>query len=107
MAVDAGVHLALLVEELGPVVERNDRRVPDAWMDVEALRAVAIEGDEMFRAQVVAGQGQGGYERLPRLREEQLTAVGMVVKVANQGARAVGVGRRFGSLVGWRVQAIT
>ena len=54
----AGVDTALSVQELGMVVERYDRAVPDVGMDVEPAAAVASEGDEPLRCHIVSRQGE-------------------------------------------------
>src|SRR5215813_537879 len=55
---DAGVDAALAVEQLGMVGERHHRAMPDIGMDIEAALAVAPEGDELLRRDVVARQSE-------------------------------------------------
>ena len=69
-------------------------------MEVETLAAIAVEADELVRRQIVAGQGERHDERAALLGEEQLAAVGMIVGVPHQDARAVGLFDFFRRLLG-------
>src|SRR5262249_2170257 len=81
---DAGVDLALLVEEAAALGEREHALMPDLGMDVEAAAAVEIEGDELLRAKVIARHGERHDEGRPIQREEELAAIGMIIGVPEQ-----------------------
>ena len=83
------MHAALAIDQLGAVVERDDRAVPDVGMDVQAGAAVVQEGRELVRRDIVAGQRQRHDEPLVPGRIEELAAVGMVVSTPDQGALAL------------------
>src|ERR1700738_3781132 len=48
-----GVHTALSVQELGMVIERHDRPMPNAWMNIKPAAAVTPERNELLRCHVV------------------------------------------------------
>src|SRR5215469_8680793 len=79
-----GVDPALAIQELGVVVERHDRPVPDVRMDVETAAAVTPESDELLGCHIVAGQRQRHHKTLAMQRVEKLTAVGMVIGTPHQ-----------------------
>ena len=88
---------ALTVEEAGVIGVGDDGVVPDVGVQVEGAAAIATEGCEGGRGDVVAGEGEGDDEALARQRREQLAAVRVVVGAPDQGAvarpgRAVGRG---------------
>ena len=100
-----GVDTALAVQELGMVVERHDRAVPDVRMDVEPAAAVTPERDELLRCHIVPRQGERHDETLAMQRIEQLAAIGMVIgapdqRLLPQFCRAVG-GRLFRPFCLW------
>src|SRR5262249_5883643 len=97
---DAGMHAALAVEQLDLVVERDHRSVPDAGMDVEAAAAVADEGRELLRRHVVAGHGERQGEGAALQREEELAAVGMIVRAPQQRMLASSRGALGARLLG-------
>src|SRR5271154_783713 len=96
---DTGVDTALSVQELGTVVKRHDRPVPDVRMDVEPAAPVTPEGDELVRRHIVPRQCERHDETLAMQRVEQLATIGMVIGAPDQRllpefCRAVG-GRLF------------
>src|SRR5262249_30519269 len=83
---DARVDAALLVEEAARASAREHALVPDIGMHVEPGAAVEPEGPEVLGLHVVAGQRHRHDERLALEREEELAAVGVVVRVPEQDA---------------------
>ena len=81
---DAGVHGSLLVEEALRPTGAEHTLVPDVRMDVEPVAAVEAKAHEALRRHVVPGQGQRHVERPRVQREEELPAVGVVVRVPEQ-----------------------
>src|SRR5258708_3511837 len=66
--------------------------MPDVWMDVETLLSIEAKAHELLRRDVVPGQCQWNVEGAMVEREEQLTAVWVIVRVPKQHAfRCIGV----------------
>src|SRR3954470_20791575 len=80
----AGVNTALSVQELGVIVERYDRPVPDMRMNIEPPAAVTPERDELVWCHIVPRQGERHDETLAMQRIEHLAAVGMVIGAPDQ-----------------------
>src|SRR4030081_3123029 len=76
VAGDAGMHLALLVEEAAARLDRERTLVPDVGMEIDAKAAVRPEGDEVLGLHVVARWRGGHDERLAVDRPEELPAIG-------------------------------
>src|SRR5690348_2675833 len=72
-----GLDPALSVQQLGMVVERDDRPVPDVRMDIEPAAAITPERNELLWPHIVPRQGERHDKTLAMQRIEQLTAVGM------------------------------
>ena len=53
---DTGVYTALAVQELGTVVKRHDRSMPNVWMDIKAAAALTPERDELLWRHIVPRQ---------------------------------------------------
>src|SRR6202023_3314294 len=79
-----GVHTALSVQELGMVIERHDRPMPNAWMNIKTAAAVTPERNELLRCHVVPRQSERHDKTLAMQRIEQLTAIGMVIGAPDQ-----------------------
>src|SRR5206468_3476739 len=96
---DTGVDTALPVQQLGTVVKRHDRPVPNVWMDIKSAAAVTPERDELLWCHIVARQCERHDKTLAMQRIEQLAAIRMVIGAPDQrllprSCRAVG-GRLF------------
>lgn len=76
---DTRMNTTLPVEQAALVIDRDDGAVPDARMNVEAIAAIATEGDELLRRHVVPWKGQRDHETLAMRRIEQLAAIRMIV----------------------------
>src|ERR1700730_15695124 len=48
-----GVHTALAIQQLRMVIERHDRPMPSAWMNIKPAAAVTPERNELLRCHVV------------------------------------------------------
>src|ERR1700738_385555 len=79
-----GVHTALSVQELGMVIERHDRPMPNAWMNIKPAAAVTPERNELIRCHVVPRQSERHDKTLAMQRIEQLAAIGMVIGTPDQ-----------------------
>jgi hypothetical protein len=55
---DTGVNASLLVVEVGCRAERKYRLMPDAWIDMDAEGAIAVESDEVRGLHIIAGFGE-------------------------------------------------
>src|ERR1700719_30637 len=96
---DTGVYTALAVQELGMIVKRHDRPVPNVRMDIKPATAVTPERDEPLRCHIVPRQCERHDKTLAVQRIEELAAIGMVIGAPDQrllprSCRAVG-GRLF------------
>src|SRR5260370_19863990 len=78
VAGDAGMHLALLVEEAAARLDGERALVPDVGVEVDAEAAVRPEGDEVLGFHVVARRRRPHDERLAVDRPEELSAIGIV-----------------------------
>src|SRR5437879_13753415 len=87
---------ALLVVETRPLAERKHRLVPGTRVDMNAERAVAMEGDEILRRHVVARFGEQSDKRRAVAREEDLTAIGVVIRLMGEQPRGVARYARLG-----------
>src|SRR6516162_3681036 len=76
---DAGADAALAIEELGMVVKRHDRAVPDVGMNIESAAPVAPKCPEMLWSHIVARQCQRHDETLTVQRIKQLAAIGVII----------------------------
>src|SRR5271155_5280319 len=65
-----GVDPTLPVQELGMVVERHDRPVPNVWMYIKATTAVTPERDKLLWRHIVPRQGERHDETLAVQRIE-------------------------------------
>src|SRR6516162_1717769 len=83
---DAGADAALAIEELGMVVKRHDRAVPDVGMNIESAAPVAPKCPEMLRSHIVARQCQRHDETLTVQRIKQLAAIGVIIGPPDQRA---------------------
>jgi len=81
---DTGVYRPLLIIEGHLIADREKRLMPDIGIDVDTGAAVAIEGDEVSRGDVVTGASEQGHEWKARPREEDLPTVGMVVGLVGE-----------------------
>ena len=79
-----GVHGALLVKEALPSAGGEHAFVPDAGVDVQALVAGKAEADESLGRDVITRQGQRDVKGLAVQREEELTAVRVVIGMPKQ-----------------------
>ena len=79
---------ALSVEELGLIVQRYDRPVPNIRMQVQAASPFAPESQKLFRCYIVPRQRQRNDETLPGERIEELATVRVIVCAPDQGALA-------------------
>src|SRR5437764_3673375 len=59
---DAGMHAALPVVEAGALADREHRLVPDPGIELDAGRAVSVEGDGMGGCGVAPRSGEAGAE---------------------------------------------
>ena len=55
---DTGVNASLLVVEVGCRAERKYRLMPDAWIDMDAEGAIAVESDEVRGLHIIAGSSE-------------------------------------------------
>src|SRR5689334_14387456 len=78
------MHGALLVEEALRASRREHAFVPDVRVDVEAAAAVEAKADEVRGLDIVSGKREGDEKRSALEREEELTAVRMVIRVPEQ-----------------------
>ena len=78
------MHTALSVQELGMVIERHDRPMPNAWMNIKPAAAVTPERNELLRCHVVPRQSERHDKTLAMQRIEQLAAIGMVIGAPDQ-----------------------
>ena len=62
---DAGVHTALAVEELGLIIERHNRAVPDVGVQVERTAPVAPEGTNFSGVTSSPGNASGTTKLCP------------------------------------------
>src|SRR5260221_3515174 len=93
---DAGMDAALLVVETRPLADRKHRLMPDAGVDMNAERAVAMEGDEILRRHVVARPGEESDVGRAVARKENLAAIGVVIRLVGEQPRGVARHTRFG-----------
>src|SRR5260370_34850780 len=70
VAGDAGMHLALLVEEAAARLDRERALVPDVGMEEDAEAAVRPEGDEVLRLHVAPRRRGRHAHRLAAARAE-------------------------------------
>src|ERR1700730_16643537 len=82
----------LAVEEFRMIVERHDGAVPDVRVDVEATTAVAPEGYELLRSDVVSRQGERHDKALAIQRIKELAAIRVIVGAPDQRALAQSTG---------------
>ena len=80
------MHGALLVKEALPAAGSEHAFVPDAGVDVQALVAGKAEADESLGRDVITRQGQRDVKGLAVQREEELTAVRVVIGMPKQHA---------------------
>src|SRR4051794_8201164 len=80
------MNTALAIEELRVVRERHDRAMPDVRVDIQTATAVAPEGNEFLRRDVVARQRQWDDEGPTFKRVKELAPVRMIIGAPDQGA---------------------
>src|SRR5579862_6424190 len=80
------MHAALAVEELGMIIEGDDRAVPDVRVDIKTTLAGTIERDEIPRRHRITRQRQGHEEALAIEGVEQLPAIWMIVRAPDECA---------------------
>lgn len=78
------MHRPLFVRKPLRTGNREHAFVPDFGVDVESVVAVDKEAHELVRSDVVAGPGEGNEKRATIEREEELSAVGVVIGVPKQ-----------------------
>ena len=73
---DAGMDAPLPVEELGLIVQRYDRPMPNIGMQVQAASPFAPESQKLFRCYIVSRQRQRNDETLSGKWIEELPPSG-------------------------------
>ena len=89
---------SLAIEKRRFVVHGNDCAVPDIRVQIQAPGAIAPKADEFLRRDVIAGKRERYDETGAVHREEQLTAIGMIVGAPDQSAFTSVIRRRCGNL---------
>src|ERR1700722_103824 len=94
----ARVDPSLAIEKRRFIVHGNDCAVPDIRVQIQAPGAIAPKADEFLRRDVIAGKRERYDETGAVHREEQLTAIGMIVGAPDQSAFTSVIRRRCGNL---------